>query len=131
MKIDLKKMIKGAALIGVFAYLSPLLVTMALGIFGLGGTDIAARVAITILPVIMGVAAYLVIKGDDVPQEQKEKLQYFSGVVIILFLFDLIIMKFLLPVRSIIESWEGQIGYGVILIIFGFALWKGRAKKAA
>lgn len=126
MKIDLKKMIKGAALIGVFAYLTPLVVTMALGIFGLGGTSIAARVAITILPIVMGIAAYLVTKSDDVPNDMKERVQYFAGVVIVLFLFDFIIMKLLLPFRSIIESWEGQIGYVMILIVFGFVLWKRR-----
>ncbi len=119
-------MIKGAALIGVFAYLTPLVVTMALGIFGLGGTSIAARVAITILPIVMGIAAYLVTKSDDVPNDMKERVQYFAGVVIVLFLFDFIIMKLLLPFRSIIESWEGQIGYVMILIVFGFVLWKRR-----
>ena len=130
MKIDVKKILRGAALIGVFAYLSPLLVTMALGIFGLGGTDIAARVAITVLPVIMGVAAYLVTKSDDLPQDIREKAQHFAGVIIALLLFDVIIMKYLLPVRSIIESWEGQIGYVVTVIIFGFALWQGRKKRS-
>lgn len=129
MKIDYKKILRGAALIAVFAYLSPLLVTMALGIFGLGGTDVAARVAITVLPVIMGVAAYLVTKSDDLPQGVKEKAQHFAGVVLVLFLFDVIIMKYLLPLRSIIESWEGQIGYVVVILIFCFALWQGRTKK--
>lgn len=129
MKIDYKKVLRGTLLIGAFAYLSPLLVTMALGIFGLGGTDIAARVAITVLPVIMGVAAYLVTRSDDLPENTKEKAQYFAGVVITLFLFDVIIMKYLLPLRSIIESWEGQIGYALVIIIFGISLWHGRGKK--
>lgn len=129
MKIDLHKMIRGALLIGAFAYLSPLLVTMLLGIVGLGGTDIAARVAITVLPVIMGIAAYIVAKNDDLPQDTKEKAQYFAGVVICLLLFDVIVMKYLLPLRSIIESWEGQIGYVIVIIVFGISVWRGRQTK--
>lgn len=129
MKIDIHKIIRGVLLIGAFAYLSPLLVTMLLGIVGLGGTDIAARVAITVLPVIMGIAAYLVSKNDDLPEDTKEKAQYFAGVVLGLLLFDVIIMKHLLPLRSIIESWEGQIGYCIVIIVFGISVWRGRTKK--